>query len=80
MFDEPAGRPCRAGSLWTQEAPRAPQPTLADLDWLLGESRSVGVPVERRDEGVVGGLPAMVEHAAYRVVQEALTNVRWSPR
>ncbi|WP_369202918.1 sensor histidine kinase [Streptomyces sp. PU-14G] len=53
-----------------------PRPTLADLDRLLDQSRSAGVPVERRDEGAAGGgVPAMVEHTAYRVVQEALTNV-----
>ncbi|MER6942845.1 histidine kinase [Nonomuraea sp. NPDC000554] len=55
--------------------PFHPQPTLADLDWLLDQSRSVGVPVERRDEGTAGELPIMVEHTAYRVVQEALTNI-----
>ncbi|MFE4369926.1 sensor histidine kinase [Streptomyces sp. NPDC056835] len=52
-----------------------PRPTLADLDRLLDQSRSAGVPVERRDEGTAGGVPAMVEHTAYRVVQEALTNI-----
>ncbi|WP_198284950.1 sensor histidine kinase [Saccharomonospora cyanea] len=52
-----------------------PQPVLADLDWLLDQSRSVGVAVERRDEGTAGELPVMVQHTAYRVVQEALTNV-----
>ncbi|GGP53757.1 sensor histidine kinase [Saccharothrix coeruleofusca] len=52
-----------------------PQPTLADLDWLLDQSRSVGVVVERHDSGTARGLPAVVEHTAYRIVQEALTNV-----
>lgn len=52
-----------------------PQPVLADLDWLLDQSRSVGVAVERRDEGTACELPVMVQHTAYRVVQEALTNV-----
>ncbi len=52
-----------------------PQPVLADLDWLLDQSRSVGVAVERRDEGTAAELPVMVQHTAYRVVQEALTNV-----
>jgi signal transduction histidine kinase len=52
-----------------------PRPTLADLDWLLEQSRSAGVPVERHEEGNPGALPVMVQHTAYRVVQEALTNI-----
>ncbi|GLW05885.1 hypothetical protein Misp01_10150 [Microtetraspora sp. NBRC 13810] len=52
-----------------------PHSTLADLDQLLDQSRSAGVPVERRDEGEAGELPAMVQHAVYRVVQESLTNI-----
>ncbi|MEQ7007299.1 histidine kinase [Actinopolymorpha sp. B17G11] len=52
-----------------------PQPTLDDLDTLLDESRSAGVPVSRRDEGAPGPVPIMVQGTAYRVVQEALTNV-----
>ncbi|MFJ2745539.1 sensor histidine kinase [Streptomyces sp. NPDC087440] len=52
-----------------------PLPTLADLERLLEQSRSAGVPVERQDEGDAREVPAMVEHTAYRVVQEALTNV-----
>ncbi|MGS2647771.1 histidine kinase [Streptosporangium sp. LJ11] len=55
--------------------PLVERPSLAELDRLLDRSRSAGVPVERRDEGTARTLPAMVEHAAYRVVQEALTNV-----
>ncbi|RSR97085.1 two-component sensor histidine kinase [Streptomyces sp. WAC04189] len=55
--------------------PFLPQPTLADLERLLEQSRSAGIPVERQDEGTVRDVPAMVEHTAYRVVQEALTNV-----
>lgn len=52
-----------------------PQPSLADLDPLLGRSRGAGLPVERRDEGPVRPLPESVQRTAYRVVQEALTNV-----
>ncbi|WP_433243678.1 sensor histidine kinase [Streptosporangium sp. CA-135522] len=53
----------------------APQPMLADLDRLLDQSRSLGISVSRHDEGAVRPLPAMVERTAYRLVQEALTNV-----
>ncbi|MFF0740348.1 sensor histidine kinase [Streptomyces sp. NPDC004111] len=52
-----------------------PQPALADLDRLLDQSRSAGVPVERRDEGTAREVPTMVEHTVHRVVQEALTNI-----
>ncbi|GAA2594280.1 hypothetical protein Stube_01040 [Streptomyces tubercidicus] len=52
-----------------------PQPTLVDLDRLLDQSRAAGVAVERHDEGTPQRLPTLLEHAAYRVVQEALTNV-----
>ncbi|MGP4029921.1 histidine kinase [Actinomadura sp. 3N407] len=57
-------------------APLAPQPTLADLDDLADASRRLGMPVtlELVDDCDTA-LPALVEHAAYRVVQEALTNV-----
>ncbi|SCK30608.1 Signal transduction histidine kinase [Streptomyces sp. SceaMP-e96] len=52
-----------------------PQPTLVDLDRLLDQSRAAGISVDRRDEGTPQRLPTLLEHAAYRVVQEALTNV-----
>lgn len=51
------------------------QRTLADVDWLIEQSRSVGVTVDRRDEGTVRELPALVDQTGYRIVQEALTNV-----
>jgi signal transduction histidine kinase len=67
------------GVLRSQEAieddGRAPQPVLDDLDRLLEQSRSVGIDVRRQDVGEVRPLPVTVERTAYRVVQEALTNV-----
>ncbi len=56
-------------------AATAPQPGLARLEALLAETRGAGVPVAARVDGDVAGLPAEVDLAAYRVVQEALTNV-----
>ncbi|GHF32588.1 signal transduction histidine kinase [Amycolatopsis bartoniae] len=52
-----------------------PRLTLADLDWLIEQSRSVGVAVDRCDEGTLREVPATVGQTAYRIVQEALTNV-----
>lgn len=52
-----------------------PQPTLEDLDRLLDQSRAAGMSVVRCDEGTPQRLPTLLEHAAYRVVQESLTNV-----
>jgi signal transduction histidine kinase len=59
----------------TADTSPVPQHTLVDLDRLLDQSREAGIPVVRHDAGTPLRLPALVEHAAYRVVQEALTNV-----
>ncbi|PWI18853.1 two-component sensor histidine kinase [Streptomyces sp. Act143] len=58
------------------EAPTEPAPGLDRLDELVGTFRSAGLQVEvaRADAGTA--LPAAVDLAAYRVIQEALTNVR----
>lgn len=56
-------------------APFAPQPGLDDVARLVEQSRAAGIEVTRRDEGVPRELPAMVVSTAYRIVQEALTNV-----
>jgi len=54
----------------------APQPQLAELDGLLDQVRATGLPVEYRVEGVPQALSPGLELSIYRVVQEALTNVR----
>jgi signal transduction histidine kinase len=56
-------------------APLDPQPTLADLDRLAQQSRETGMEVLVAVAGDRRRLPAMVERTAYRLVQEALTNV-----
>jgi len=53
---------------------RAPQPGIADLEALVEETRSTGLPVELRVSGEVYDISPGVSLAAYRVVQEALTN------
>lgn len=51
-------------------------PRLAELDVLVGQSRAAGMTVELSVEGEpVRECPEPVEQTAYRVVQEALTNV-----
>jgi signal transduction histidine kinase len=57
-------------------AERAPQPTLSDLQQLADQSRAGGLDVQFAVEGADRALPASLELCAYRIVQEALTNVR----
>ncbi|WP_443078896.1 sensor histidine kinase [Streptomyces sp. NBC_01497] len=58
------------------EAPTEPAPGLAQLDALVDTFRSAGLPVRCLVADEAPRLPAAVGLAAYRVVQEALTNVR----
>jgi signal transduction histidine kinase len=51
-----------------------PAPGLADLDELVDRARAAGVEVEARI-GAVAGLPEGIDRSAYRIAQEALTNV-----
>ncbi|WP_426511789.1 sensor histidine kinase [Dactylosporangium sp. McL0621] len=55
-------------------APRGDLPTLAGLGDLVARTRAAGQPVELVEQGRPGGLGSGRELAAYRVVQEALTN------
>jgi signal transduction histidine kinase len=54
---------------------RAPQPALDDLGALLASAQSAGMNVELSVTGLRRPLPAGIELSAYRIVQEALTNV-----
>jgi signal transduction histidine kinase len=51
-----------------------PQPGLDELDRLIEHVRGVGLPVELKIVGTACCLPAGMDLAAYRIVQEALTN------
>jgi signal transduction histidine kinase len=55
--------------------PAPPQPGLAGIDALARGVTAAGVAVELRHEGTPRPLPSGVELSAYRIVQEALTNV-----
>jgi signal transduction histidine kinase len=58
----------------SEAPPLAPQPGMAGLDALVSRVSEAGLPVELRVEGPPESLPPGVDVAAYRIVQEALTN------
>jgi signal transduction histidine kinase len=52
-----------------------PQPTIADLEPLFAQIRAAGVPLQIDiDPAPRGDVPASVQLAVYRILQEALTN------
>jgi signal transduction histidine kinase len=55
-------------------ATTAPSPSVSQLDDVLGQVRQAGIAVDLRVEGSPSKLPPGVDLAAYRIVQEALTN------
>jgi signal transduction histidine kinase len=55
--------------------PRDPAPGLADIDRLAATSLDAGVLVEVRRPAGAAPLPADIDLAAYRIIQEAITNV-----
>ncbi|WP_433328595.1 sensor histidine kinase [Spirillospora sp. CA-294931] len=56
-------------------APQSASKGLDHLEALVTAVRKAGVPVTLEREGAPRPLPARVDHVAYRVVQESLTNV-----
>ncbi|MCK1796853.1 histidine kinase [Streptomyces sp. XM4193] len=58
-----------------RESTAAAGPRLGELEQLVEQSRAAGMRVELSVEGEVCGFAAVVEQTAFRVVQEALTNV-----
>jgi signal transduction histidine kinase len=57
------------------EATLAPQPGMRGLDELVGNVRAAGLPVDVELEGPARPLAPALDLTAYRIVQEALTNV-----
>ncbi|MDX6441018.1 MAG: hypothetical protein QOE43_747 [Gaiellaceae bacterium] len=58
----------------SEELGLAPQPGLGELDALVAQVRTAGLPVEVRIEGLQRKVSLGVDLSAYRVIQEALTN------
>jgi signal transduction histidine kinase len=56
-------------------APRSPAPGLDRLPELIELTRAAGLSVEVEAAGKAPPLPAAVDLAAYRIIQESLTNV-----
>jgi signal transduction histidine kinase len=56
-------------------APLAPQPTLDEADALLKPARDAGLEATLKVTGQKRPLPAAIDLSAYRIVQEAITNV-----
>jgi len=57
------------------QAPLRPAQSLADLDELIDGVSGAGVHVQLRAGAIPDGLAAPIAHAAYRIIQESLTNV-----
>jgi signal transduction histidine kinase len=57
-----------------EEASLSPQPSLRHLDALARQTRDAGLPVDIRIDGLPRELNPGLDLAAYRIVQEALTN------
>ncbi|MFN8439827.1 MAG: histidine kinase [Caldilineaceae bacterium] len=55
--------------------PRSPSPGLASLNDLVARASEAGLQVYTEVSGDIKGLPTSVDLAAFRIVQEALTNV-----
>lgn len=59
-----------------REPERAPQPGLDRLDDLIDKAEATGTHIRFIRQGKVARLPLSTDLAAYRIVQEALTNAR----
>jgi signal transduction histidine kinase len=64
-----------AGVERPSRAPLRPAPGLGDLDRLITRIGHAGVHVDLRVHGERGNVPAGIDLSAFRIVQEALTNV-----
>jgi signal transduction histidine kinase len=58
-----------------EQPPRSPTAGIGGLGELVARTTAAGIPVETRVSGEPRAVPASVDLAVYRIVQEALTNV-----
>ncbi|MFH8902671.1 sensor histidine kinase [Streptomyces coeruleorubidus] len=63
------------GATASEQSPLAPSPGLADVERLAAATAGAGVRVDVRCSGEQRPVPADIDLSAYRIVQEALTNV-----
>ncbi|WP_373907931.1 sensor histidine kinase [Streptomyces sp. AGS-58] len=63
------------GATASEQSPLAPTPGLADIERLAAATSGAGVRVDVRCSGEQRPVPADIDLSAYRIVQEALTNV-----
>jgi signal transduction histidine kinase len=70
------GDPGRAGPGALVTASLTPMPGIDQLEDLLDQTRTAGLPVSCTIEGVPQPLPEGTGLAAYRIIQESLTNTR----
>jgi signal transduction histidine kinase len=71
----PAGGGPAGGGPAPRPTPLAPAPGLAGLDRLIERTRGAGLRVTLEVSGMPRPAPAGVDLSAYRIIQEALTNV-----
>jgi signal transduction histidine kinase len=72
----PAGEPGGGGAASpARQLQLAPAPGLADLERLVSTTAGAGVRVALTRTGHRTDIPATIDHSAFRIVQEALTNV-----
>lgn len=65
----------RGGAPPSEQSPLAPSPGLADVERLAAATADAGVHVDVRLSGEQRPVPTDIDLSAYRIVQEALTNV-----
>jgi signal transduction histidine kinase len=58
-----------------EDPPRSPTAGIGGIDELVARTTAAGIPVEATVSGEPRPVPASVDLAVYRIVQEALTNV-----
>ncbi|MFF7728463.1 sensor histidine kinase [Streptomyces sp. NPDC008001] len=68
-------RRAERGATAPEESPLAPAPGLADVERLAAATADAGVRIDVCRSGSPRPLPADIDLSAYRIVQEALTNV-----